>query len=441
MVEAEKVDCIEFKWGKKRGVGGKKKDVQFYESFFYDGVDYTLYDSVYMYKEGETEPYIGKLIKIWENADKTKKVKVLWFFRPHEISNYLGDEKTPKNELFLASGEGLGNTNVNPLEAIAGKCNVVCSSKDSRNPQPSDEELQEADFVFYRAFDVGNCRILDKIDEKIAGIEVKFLLNRVGNQNSSGVPKLDSNKKEVSGNAVVTDYRRILAKKESYLEEKAASSSGVQFDEVAKTNERQVLVKEKLKVAKASGDLDDRSCKKAKLDDSAKASYDNKVKSTQKLRHGSNDSSSKAVAQLTPAAEDKSRPNLTKDPQETNNALSEKPKPDEKLANGKFPEAPLRRPSEEGSKTNYKIQEPTRRPETDRSKWFRGLPWEETMQTAHEQGTLVLLQNLDPSYTSAEVEGLIWQAFKQSCTAKMIQRTARSSPHSGFCYIPKKGSS
>ncbi|KAB5513984.1 hypothetical protein DKX38_027890 [Salix brachista] len=453
MVEAEKVDSIEFKWGKKRGVGGKKKDIQFYESFFYDGVDYTLYDSVYMYKEGETEPYIGKLIKIWENADKTKKVKVLWFFRPREISNYLGDEKTHMNELFLASGEGVGNANVNPLEAIAGKCNVVCSSKDSRNPQPLDEELQEADFVFYRAFDVGNCRILDKIDEKIAGIEAKLLLNRVGNQNSSGAPKLDSNMKEVSGNAVATDDTRILAKKESYLGDKAASSSGVQFDEVAKTNERQVdifgetassddvgeseskvgnvfvdqvLVEEKLKAAKAYGDLDDRSCKKAKLDNLTKASYDNKVKSTQKLRHDSL-GNSKAVAQITPASEDKLRPDLTKDPHETNNAFSEKPKPDEKLANGKFPEASLRQPSEEGSETNYyKIQEPIQRPET---------PWEERMQTAHEQGTLVLLQNLDPSYTSAEVEDIIWQAFKKSCTAKMIQRTARSSPHYGQAFV------
>ena len=166
-------------------------------------------------------------------------------------------------------------SNASNQEAIAGKCNVVCSSKDSRNPQPSDEELQEADFVFYRAFDVGNCRVLDKIDGKIAGIEgafisafntpellfnqlintlslhscmfavssivsAKFLLNRVGNQNSSGAPKLDSNKKEVNGNAVATDDTRILAKKESYLGDKAASSSGVQFDEVAKTNERQV---------------------------------------------------------------------------------------------------------------------------------------------------------------------------------------------------------
>ena len=126
----------------------------------------------------------------------------------------------------------------------------------------------------------------------------------------------------------------------------------------------QVLVEEKLKAAKADGDLDDRSCKKAKLDNLTKASYDNKVKSTQKLRHDSL-GNSKAVAQITPASEDKLRPDLTKDPHETNNALSEKPKPDEKLANGKFPEASLRQPSEEGSETNYyKIQEPIQRPET-----------------------------------------------------------------------------
>lgn len=61
-------------------------------------------------------------------------------------------------------------------EAISGKCNVVCTSKDSRNPQPSDEELQAADFIFCRAFDVGNHRILGKIEEKVAGIEgITFL--------------------------------------------------------------------------------------------------------------------------------------------------------------------------------------------------------------------------------------------------------------------------
>ena len=64
-------------------------------------------------------------------------------------------------------------------EAIAGKCNVVCISKDSRNPQPTDEELQMADYVFRRTFDVGTCKIMDKMDDEIAGIDVKLLINKM----------------------------------------------------------------------------------------------------------------------------------------------------------------------------------------------------------------------------------------------------------------------
>jgi len=56
-------------------------------------------------------------------------------------------------------------------EAIAGKCNIICISKDSRNPYPSYAEVKMAEFVFHRFFDVGKCKILDKIDDKIAGIE------------------------------------------------------------------------------------------------------------------------------------------------------------------------------------------------------------------------------------------------------------------------------
>jgi hypothetical protein len=115
MVEETKEKVSEFKWGKKKGFGGKNKDVIFYESFTYDGVDYTLYDSVYLYKEGEIEPFIGKVIKIWENGDKSKKVKVLWFFRPCEIVNFLNGYEALENELFLAAGEGLGLSNINPL--------------------------------------------------------------------------------------------------------------------------------------------------------------------------------------------------------------------------------------------------------------------------------------------------------------------------------------
>lgn len=115
MAEEGKEEDLEFAWGRKKGVGGKKKEVRFYESFTFDGVEYTLYDSVYLYKEGEPEPYIGRLVKMWEAPDKSKKVKILWYFRPCEILNFLEGCETLDNELFLASGEGLGLSNINPL--------------------------------------------------------------------------------------------------------------------------------------------------------------------------------------------------------------------------------------------------------------------------------------------------------------------------------------
>lgn len=115
LIESEKLDDPEFKWGKKRRLGGKNKHVQFYESFTYDGVDYSLYDCVYMYKQGEPAPYIGKLIKMWEHAEGINKIKVQWFFRPSEISYYLKDATVLKNELFFSSGDGKGLANLNPL--------------------------------------------------------------------------------------------------------------------------------------------------------------------------------------------------------------------------------------------------------------------------------------------------------------------------------------
>ncbi|KAL1167941.1 hypothetical protein V6Z11_A05G052300 [Gossypium hirsutum] len=78
--------------------------------------------------------------------------------------------------------------------------------------------------------------------------------------------------------------------------------------------------------------------------------------------------------------------------------------------------------------------EVTRRPDSDRSKWFGELPWEESLQDAHEFGKLVLFQNLDPAYSSAEVEDIVWNAFSETCRAKMVQQTAYSSPHFGQAF-------
>ncbi|KAE8675827.1 Bromo-adjacent domain-containing protein, putative isoform 2 [Hibiscus syriacus] len=491
MIEVDGTEDLEFKWGKKRGMGGKKRDVQFYESFTFDGVDYALYDNVYLYKEGEPLlPYIGKLIKIWETADKSKKVKVLWFFRPDDVSNYLVDGLAHPNEIILGSGDGKGLVNVNPLEAISGKCNVVCISKDGRNPQPSDRDIQMADFVFYRTFDVGLCAIFDRIDEKIAGTEVKFIFNQPGSLKASSVHNFSVDDKNASENAIETNGRVSLSKpnssenqipeddrqveqkpvvaedltpndrQENGFNYKTTSSfkveensdvkvssvkpnislrekpvSGVVTDPVglAKRDDRQentygnktgfrgnikenanssvekmgnsnlIKVDEKLKSIKDTSELDERPYKKAKLDGSVKVSNDK-----ESSRHPT-------------------------DPHRTAKNSSNKLKIDDKLTkptNCKTPSMPLN----DGKRTGDKAVEVTRMPDSDRSNWFGEIPWEERMQDAHEQGKLVLFQNLDPAYTSADVEDIVWTAFKKTCRAKVVQRTAYSSSHSGQAF-------
>ncbi|CAJ1972304.1 unnamed protein product [Sphenostylis stenocarpa] len=164
-------DDVEYKfeWGKKRGMGGKKRDVQFYESFTLEGVQFTLNDAVCLQNESSDVPHIGKLIKIWENRDKSRKIKVQWFFRRSDILTYLEGIQTKQNELFLACGDGKGFANVNPFEAIVGKCNVVYMSKSTVDSQPSEEA--KAGFVCYRFFDVVQRKVVDEIDNKTVGTE------------------------------------------------------------------------------------------------------------------------------------------------------------------------------------------------------------------------------------------------------------------------------
>ena len=52
-----------------------------------------------------------------------------------------------------------------------GKCNVVCTSKDERNPHASKTELKWADYFFYRTVDVEKCVISEKFNDEIAGIK------------------------------------------------------------------------------------------------------------------------------------------------------------------------------------------------------------------------------------------------------------------------------
>ncbi|KAL2925259.1 Protein ANTI-SILENCING 1 [Bienertia sinuspersici] len=163
---------MSFTWGIRIANNQPDSDSKSYKSFNYQGVQYSLFDCVYMYREGAKETDVGKLTKLWETKTGGKRGKVVWFFRPVDIFHYLRDYEPSWNELFMASGQGKGLSNIVPLEAIIGKCNVVCTSKDSRNNVPSGSVLGKANYFFSHTFDVGDLRISDVFPDYIDSVKV-----------------------------------------------------------------------------------------------------------------------------------------------------------------------------------------------------------------------------------------------------------------------------
>ncbi|KAF8406987.1 hypothetical protein HHK36_006108 [Tetracentron sinense] len=462
--EAGKEYNPEFKWGKKKGAV-TNTEVQFYESFTYDGVEYFLYDCVYLYYGNESKPSIGKLVKIWEQSNHKKRVKVVWFFLPCEILNWLGDDAPLENEIFLASGEGEGLSNVNPLEVLAGKCNVVCTSKDQRNLLPSELELRMAKYIFYRTFDVGSLTISDKFEDRIAGIEGQKLV-AVPKENwkeKTGKLKLFS-KLDLAGrlgDAIKDEnHGRITSPVVKVAESKKTTASGrdrewfsdeillrpkTHFDkegtEAGEITRSQIEDKlEFIKNVSHLGALEKRPLKKMKLfDDSAKRSKeldpspqlalgkDSETNAMWKSRVGFKESEkfSKPFKRPPRRSDYKAESKAIKDFVRQERGLSEKLYYDDKATKLSDKGAPeLAR--DKGIKTDSQVLDVIRGPD---------VPWEERMRRSHEQGTLVLLENLDPSYSSTDIEDIVWHAFKERVTAKMIQRNTFSSPNYGQAFV------
>ncbi|KAG2300583.1 hypothetical protein Bca52824_037055 [Brassica carinata] len=521
---------LEFKWGKQKGVGGKKKDVRFYESFTFDGDEYCLYDSVLVTDPNEPdsdELFVGKIIKIWEHTNKRAKhprqVKLLWFFKPSEMPPGVV-ERVPDlfaNELFLASGEGPGLANVNPLEAICGKCSVVCISKDERNPQPTDEEIKSTDFVFRRAFDVGSCKVLDTIDDKIAGVDVKSIFNRAGSKKEAthvqkiqagvigspdslkpnglsdcgSVRNTEDNSNESSDCRESSSGRR--EGKENFADERsnkdpsvqqntiehvsceASGSRGDHFDGKAQESEvrkqftkqksmpaeerydnsceapgsKKPLTKQKSMPAgerdsRESNGLDDRPQKKQKLDGSVTVSNGRNTNVLQQNVSSDNkrdtDVFKRPRDKVTGGEDPPEEPSFVKKKRDLGVSVSEGK--DAKTGNDKglfkkpsFDGKPLKRAEDKvveiDYKRNYQVTEVSRKPDAVNSKWFRPLPWEESMREAEKEEKLVLLQNLDPTYTSEEVQDIVYSALNEQCTARMIERTSVSFSHIGEALV------
>ncbi|RHN76461.1 putative BAH domain-containing protein [Medicago truncatula] len=367
--------CVEeivgdFKWGNKRGIGVKNKDTQFYDSFVYEGVEYFLHDCVYFYHTDHVETSIGMLVKMFENG-RRKMIRVVWFFRPSEIQSFHRSYQPSWNELFLASGKGKGLTNVNSVESILGKCCIVCSSEDKRNPKPSETELKRADFFFKCTFDVDRLVIDDKFPDKIDGIEVEQFFNKKRDRKTGNSVHLEANK---------------MSKDITKIKIKTITSENIKHEVKTKTAPSDILR------CKVEGTASEIVSPKTLLDSSPfkkRKVFEEKSR----LGHSSNSQKKKEFNEKKELRQDDSY-NPTR-----------------------------------------KVTEVTERPNAEKRKWFKKMPWEERLQKAQELGTLVLLSDLDPSYTSFEVEDLVWHALKEKVEARMIELSPTSNTYYGRALV------
>lgn len=128
---------IPFSWGVRKGT------INLYESFTLEGIEYFLYDTVCLRRNDQVD--IGKLVKILEMENHEKKVEVVWFFRPMDIVNCLGDVKPLEGEIFIACGEGKGLSNINPLVTC------FCFIDISENLSDSDTIIYQSGFFLLHA--------------------------------------------------------------------------------------------------------------------------------------------------------------------------------------------------------------------------------------------------------------------------------------------------
>ncbi|KAL5575640.1 hypothetical protein UlMin_017339 [Ulmus minor] len=400
---------VDFEWGNKLENSIRNKNIQFYESFTYRGANYCLYDCVCFYNTNHLETSVGKLVKIFETSKQEKKVLVVWFLRPIDIRDFLGDVAPCWNELFLASGQGVGLSNINLVEAIIGKYNVVCTSKDKRNPQASEEELKMADYIFYRTFDVGSHTISEKFPDEIRGIKVEFFFNRSKETKFTKPPKVIVKFKEVDDQCNVSSRLELQKSSSNPVKNVSAkiatrNESGCSPSEnptpIHFTNENETelgrLIKDKSKVRSHEEALPEN------LPD---------TRPPKKRMIPLGDKTSQNKRDLTKL--ERLCVRTSTNPQ-TSGAL---------IASGG------------GVKTNGQLIEVTTRPDADRRLWFKPLPWEDRLQKAHRGFTLVLLDNLDPSYTSHLVEDLVWHALNEKVTARMKERCTFSNPLYGQAFV------
>ncbi|GAU11054.1 hypothetical protein TSUD_113470 [Trifolium subterraneum] len=364
-------------------------------------------------------------------------------------------------------------------------------AEDKRNPKPSETELKRADFVFKCTFNVDRLAIDDKFPDKVDGIEVEKFFNKKVDKKTSNNLHLETNntskslkikiKKRASENVKdkdevrdevkaetapsnvlrckVKDEVRIsenfspkinLRTSENFKDEvktKTAPSDILRYkDEVGisenvspKINMRtSENFKDEVKTKTAPSDIlhykviekdevrmSENVSPKIRTSENFKdeAKYEVKTKTAPsdilhcKVKDNARTCENISPKRLLDSHSFKRRKIIEENSIVGQNNITQKKEDfDEKEE--------LRQ--DKSVKPNRRVIEVTERPNS---------PWKERLQKAQESDTLVLLSNLDPSYTSYEVEDLVWHTLKEKVEARMIESSPTSNTYYGRALI------
>ncbi|KAK3219582.1 hypothetical protein Dsin_013552 [Dipteronia sinensis] len=412
-----------------------------------------------------------------------------------------------------------------------------------RNPRASGEELQKADYIFYRTFDVAKLKIEESFSEEIDGVKVEHFFNRKKDQafnnplnstvnvrESTGElssPKLGSGKAVVDGvkvNKVAKELERtaIVNRQGWYSPSDISmlrptnSIGNCQKEESFPENLDGVKESRKLKVhedkrwrspsekTKPRIKISSENCTAKKLFSKVDGVKEQRFSDMEKEKVIVNPHNSKANARewigkssLSPrlgldnavgghaVKKDNSgilMSTVVKDSEKSTIRQGQSPRPKTSVDKDKFgvgriscsqlknkekvryseditPASasvpPLKKiklfHNENARRKNDKstaqlvqnrdtkndglFWEVTPRPDSNGGSWFTQPPWERSLQKGHEIDAVLSLENLDPSYTSSEVEDLVWHALHKRVQAKMLQRSTFSSPYNGKALV------
>ncbi|KAH9305885.1 hypothetical protein KI387_010289, partial [Taxus chinensis] len=443
-------------------------------------------------------------------------------------------------------------------EVIAGKCKVICTSADPRNPKPSEEDLNNADYFYNRTFDVDN----HMVSESFAGIEAEIAFNKNetnkerGNKSMANGFLLLGKGEAKPGISGVFNRRKIDKPtnegkliKDKTLEKKPNSneSQNKEMKQVMTLNEKvkgNETLKEELKtteIAKEELKGNETANEELKTIETAREEQKNETakeeikkndSSKEELKHEeianeetNKDETAKKETERNGNSNDDRRKSETVNQEPTkaesempskiavaivdgpkqstqlevrssgkkgdNNETSKEEKkpikrarimvdsdeeadgvmglqmdgsenatrkktdtkkefsaPENKVVKKAKLSDNLNKTSEEMAKTTTQltelskekklgreIVEITKRPDVEINKWFKLLPWDERLQNGYEQRAVIRIQNFDPSYTSSEIDDVIWHMLGERCTTRVMPRTMFSNPKIGDALV------